>query len=631
MQGSTDKFRKGLSLAAQSFADACPVPVFVTLPDTEHVYLNPEMLHALGRSNDESISHQHRIFTPRAKIELQGISDGPTGATSVTLSLLRHDGTEFEANFKVVLLRDEANQLVLYGTSLLPLQGAKPNSDRFEDTGAIDDQNRDSNLERQVFRFAERSNVGLLVVDENGSVRYANATLERILAKKKEQILGKTLPQLIRAYSADTFHRRVIAKLRNREGGTQTIEAQVEGMGRRELNLRWHQISENSRVTGLVVTDVTTTMIRQRCRHALAQLSTAAEVDEILRGLREGVQADTVALLTVWSERASEVTIERIFESRSDDESQAIATKVAKPILAAAKEYLLRHGSLRLTHKMTSEASSDGRTLMLRPIEDSSGRVEGFIALTLRPAPDGWVVYEEEMANFARRIALRYESDRRALEVVERRKRESLEQLARGIAHDFNNVLMSIYGHLQLIERKVQKLDDEKFARNVEHALRSSERGKQLVSAMIAFSENTMPSLVSTNVSELAHKEVDTFKGLVRSQIAIEVTIEEQCFLMADPLTLAHAIQSLLLNARDAVEAARRSREDEYEPLIKLKVCHESNQKRQREVVISVTDNGQGMSEAVKERIFDPFYTTREPGSGTGLGMTVVQATMARL
>lgn len=226
----------------------------------------------------------------------------------------------------------------------------------------------------------------------------------------------------------------------------------------------------------------------------------------------------------------------------------------------------------------------------------------------------------------ARILTLHDMTDRKALEMqlLRSQRMESLGTLAGGIAHDLNNLLSPIMLGVQALLRNNT---DEKQTKILSMIEQSTRRGAELVRQVLNFARgsDTTRELVSP-AAALAEVQRLIAKSFPDS-ISIHLT---ECrsdipFLLADATQLHQVLMNLVLNARDAMPrggtltiSAQFVRVDS-----EFKLSHRTA-KEGDFVLFTIQDTGVGISEDVKQHIFEPFYTTKEPGKGTGLGLYTV-------
>lgn len=203
-------------------------------------------------------------------------------------------------------------------------------------------------------------------------------------------------------------------------------------------------------------------------------------------------------------------------------------------------------------------------------------------------------------------------------------KMEAVGQLAGGIAHDFNNQLMSIMGYAELL---FNRLDDVNLRNDVENILRASKRASDLTSNLLAFSRKGKYLSMPVNVHKIIEEVVSILEHSIDKRIEVKRVFKAgSAIINGDPTQLQNALLNLSLNARDALPNGGElvfttenvkmedvfSRED-WSKAVKgsyLKIC--------------VIDDGVGMNDEMKKHIFEPFYTTKGPGKGTGMGLASV-------
>lgn len=207
-------------------------------------------------------------------------------------------------------------------------------------------------------------------------------------------------------------------------------------------------------------------------------------------------------------------------------------------------------------------------------------------------------------------------------------KMESLGQLTGGIAHDFNNLLTVILGSLSIVSRHVSH--DPKLSGLVENAIKGAQRGASLTQRMLAFARTQELKLERLEVSDVIHGMADMTQRSLGPMIQIEARLPlGLASIMADLPQLELALLNLMTNARDAmpnggtiVMAARNACADEGNTM---------GMKPGDYVCLSVTDTGTGMEESVVSKATDPFFTTKEVGKGTGLGLAMVRGFIEQL
>lgn len=209
---------------------------------------------------------------------------------------------------------------------------------------------------------------------------------------------------------------------------------------------------------------------------------------------------------------------------------------------------------------------------------------------------------------------------------------EALGTLAAGMAHDFNNMLTGIAGYAHLLQSQVKACGE--IAEQVNRILQLVERGKALTDRILTFTGKRKIKKVTVSMNEF----LEEFAGLVRRLLpeTIRVSLSlptKEFFCSFDPGLIEQALMNLCVNARDAMQGkgtlelkleALSLSEEYFAPHPWFREIEKAD-KAGDYLVISVSDTGVGMSEETQRHIFEPFYTTKPPGEGTGLGLAMVQ------
>lgn len=207
------------------------------------------------------------------------------------------------------------------------------------------------------------------------------------------------------------------------------------------------------------------------------------------------------------------------------------------------------------------------------------------------------------------------QTDRRGLDrqLREAQRMEGVGQLTGGIAHDFNNLLAAISGNLQLLHQELYS--DEALSSRLIRAMDATERASAVTQRLLAFARQQTLQPRMTDVNGLVTNLLDLVEYSLGA--GIEVATEFDPALkqtMIDPVQLESAILNLVFNSRDAMPEGGK---------ISIRTWSETSC-GDEQVRISVTDTGQGMPPEVLSRIYEPFFTTKEKGRGTGLGLSMV-------
>jgi two-component system cell cycle sensor histidine kinase/response regulator CckA len=233
---------------------------------------------------------------------------------------------------------------------------------------------------------------------------------------------------------------------------------------------------------------------------------------------------------------------------------------------------------------------------------------------------------ERELATAHLEHASKQTTDRSRLEpqLLQAQKLEGIGRLAGGVAHDFNNLITIILGYAQMALDELPQQDPLREA--MDEIVKAAMHGGSLTRQLLAFSrrQTTQPRDIAMN--EVVRDFEKMLKRLIGEDIDMVLSLDAEAgTVRADPYQIEQIIMNLAINARDAmpdggklfIETSRFEASVEFARL-HLAVLPGTY------VLLSVSDTGTGMPPEVKERIFEPFYTTKDPGKGTGLGLSTV-------
>lgn len=208
-------------------------------------------------------------------------------------------------------------------------------------------------------------------------------------------------------------------------------------------------------------------------------------------------------------------------------------------------------------------------------------------------------------------------------------KMEAIGQLTGGIAHDFNNMLASIMGYTELARDGLVQYENKKLEGYLDEVYVSSERARDLVAQMLAFSSGSAEKLEPFILSPLIKESLQMLGSTLPLSIEVELQLDDDLSITTNPVQLHQLIINLCINAMDAMEGkgqitigSKRVNNIKTE----CSSCHE--EVRGDYIQVFIRDNGAGITTDQLERIFDPFYTTKELSStkGTGMGLAMVHS-----
>lgn len=203
-------------------------------------------------------------------------------------------------------------------------------------------------------------------------------------------------------------------------------------------------------------------------------------------------------------------------------------------------------------------------------------------------------------------------------------KMEGIGRLAGGVAHDFNNLLSVITGYTHLLADRLEPSSPLRI--NTDNVLKAADRAASLIRQLLAFSRKQILAPRVLDLSVLVQEIGEMLPHLIGEDIELQIVAGKRIgHIKADPAQIEQVIMNLAVNARDAMpdggklilETANVELDEEY-------ARTHSSVSPGDYVMLAISDTGSGMTEETKKHLFEPFYTTKEPGKGTGLGLSTI-------
>ena len=203
-------------------------------------------------------------------------------------------------------------------------------------------------------------------------------------------------------------------------------------------------------------------------------------------------------------------------------------------------------------------------------------------------------------------------------------KMEAIGTLAGGIAHDFNNILSAILGYAEL--SLLDSADNPSLQDHMSKILEAGERAKDLVQQILTFSRHSKQELQPLRIKTVIREALKLIRASLPTTIEIRQHLLSDSAVLSDPTQIHQVLMNLCSNAAHAMQEKGGLLEVHLcEVVIDAKTARSHLElKPGKYLRLSVSDTGCGIDPATRERIFDPFYTTKDRGKGTGMGLAVV-------
>ncbi|MBM4130498.1 PAS domain S-box protein, partial [bacterium] len=316
----------------------------------------------------------------------------------------------------------------------------------------------------------------------------------------------------------------------------------------------------------------------------------------------------------------------RLACNRADGGTPVLATVAPGSVPAPLRFVLEAEGPLVATD--TGDEAGALRAPLLAVRLARRARALGLIAVAGRPGgyrPEDLDMIAAVATDLAPLVQSRLAAETADAQAAQARKLQSLGVMAGGIAHDFNNILQAILGFSALAREDAH--DPARLAADLDRVQRATLRGRDLVQRLLHFSRPEDAAAASLDPLPLLEEVARELRASQPPAIRVEVAVAPGCgSARAAPEQLQQALFNLAVNAAQAMGAAGGT--------LRLSAARENTAiddprlpaawRGRDACVFTVADTGPGIPDEIRARLFDPFFTTRAVGQGTGLGLSVV-------
>jgi PAS domain S-box-containing protein len=260
--------------------------------------------------------------------------------------------------------------------------------------------------------------------------------------------------------------------------------------------------------------------------------------------------------------------------------------------------------------RVRKDGSRFWASVVVDAIRDDDGTLIGFAKIT---------------RDLTERREAQLQLERSREELFQAQKMEAVGQLTGGLAHDFNNLLTGISGSLELLRTRIAQGRLSELDRYFTSALGATSRAAALTHRLLAFARRQTLDPKPTDANRLIATMEDLVQRTVGPRIRLEAALAVGLWpTVCDPNQLENALLNLCINARDAMPDGGQLTIETANTWLDERGARERDMEPGQYVAICVTDTGDGMTPDVLARAFDPFYTTKPMGQGTGLGLSMV-------
>lgn len=456
--------------------------------------------------------------------------------------------------------------------------------------------------EQRLFAILDNAGEGIIIIDEDGQIESFNQAAESIFGFDTGQAIGDRISNLI-------------PELAEIDGRTLSLDDKTDSLvgdlstGRRMVGrLQDGRISpilvtmtdlrlDREHVYILIVHDLTAEEEREKRLLTFWQVMEQSPIGIVITDTRGQIEYVNPHFCNVTGYSAKEV------EGLNPRFLRTEATKaeVYSDLWSTITSGFVWRGVFQ-NCKKNGELFWESNTIC--PVRDAAGNIAHYIAL------------KEDITEHR-------EKDRMLTQAM---KMDVVGRMTSGIAHDFNNLLTIIMGNLQFLEMELENDDPNDFGELVTDAMSAAIDGSNLIKQLLIFTRREEPDVQPTEIGRFMEELQPLLKRTISSDIEISQEISADAgTVLIDGNRLESAVLNLVINARDAMPDGGR---------LKISLRRVSLEKPEPVegglispgdyLFLEIADTGTGMSEEVRQKVLEPFFTTKPGTSGTGLGLSMV-------
>ena len=452
--------------------------------------------------------------------------------------------------------------------------------------------------------YFDHSPVGYQSLDENGCILDVNQTWLNLLGYEKEEVLGKWFGDFLHPEEKELFRQRFSTLIQS----TETVRGVVVS-----LRLKSGQLM-TAEYTVRIGRDNQGNFLRTHC---------------VFQDISERIKAEA-------SLKESEIKFRSYIENSpygiflwdGNGRFQDANAAACKMSGYAYRDLLELSITDVVLEESRTEALDEFENLIARgcssielPFRQKSGEKIFCSVDSVRLGPDKYLGFVQDVTS--RKLA-EIEREKLQEQLTQAQKMEAIGRLAGGVAHDFNNLLTAIQGFSELLQSALAPGDPLK--KDVEEIQKAADSAASLTSQLLTFSRK---QIASPKVLDL-NKKISSSEKMLRRIIGEDINFTflpgaDTGNVFIDPGQVDQILINLIINSRDAMPDGGSLSISTGKVAVKSIDCNTCGNGLPGDFVrLSVTDSGTGMDEETLKNVFEPFYTTKDSGKGTGLGLATI-------
>ena len=549
-------------------------------------YWNPAAERMFGYSPEEAIGQELYLFLApeefhhdykRGFDEFKETGQGPVIGKTADFIAVNKDGNQFP---------------IEVSTSALEIKGEWHSAGIIRDISErkqAEEALRDS--EGQYRNLVDNALVGVYKTDLEGNILYVNEALIKMMEFESLEDM-KSVGVLARYSNLED--RDIFIKTLKRTGKINNFEVDILTKSGGVKNVILTGALEGDSIAGMIL-DITE---RKHAVEERIRLATAVEqaAESVIISDRSG----TIQYVNPAFERLSGFTKEDIVGQnfrvlKSDKHDEDFYWQMWKQISSGEA------WAGRINNRMKDGSLREFETT-ISPLRDGSENIVNFVSVN---------------RDVTQEVALE-------AQLLQAQKMEAVGTLAGGIAHDFNNLLQVIQGYTEVLLHGLN--EDPSNYEALQKIHRSAKRGAELTRQLLTFSRKVQSERRPLDLNQEVEQVRNLLERTIPKMIEIELYLSEtDAIVSADPVQVEQALMNLAVNAMDAMPEGGKIILETERAVLDEEFCKAHLGAKPGEyVLLSISDTGHGMNKEILEHVFEPFYTTKEVGKGTGLGLAMV-------
>ena len=445
--------------------------------------------------------------------------------------------------------------------------------------------------EKQYRNLVDNALVGIYKTDLEGNILYANEALINMLEFESYEDM-KSVGVLAR-YS-DLGDRDTFIKTIKETGKANDFEVDLLTKSGAVRNVILTGVLEGGVISGMIL-DITE---RQQAVEERIRLATAVEqaAESVIISDRRGTIHYVNPAFERLSGFGSEDIVGKNFRILKSDRHDETFYREMWKMITSGKAW-----AGRISNRMKDGSLRQFETT-ISPIRDKNGVIANFVSVN---------------RDVTQEVALE-------AQLFQAQKMEAVGTLAGGIAHDFNNLLQVIQGYTEVLQNEVGR--NKYGLEALQKIHRSAKRGAELTRQLLTFSRKVQSERRPLDLNREVEQVKKLLERTIPKMIEIELYLSENpAVVSADPIQVEQTIMNLAVNAKDAMPEGGKIVIETDRVRLDEKFCKTHLGARPGDyVLLSISDTGHGMNREIVDHVFEPFYTTKDVGKGTGLGLAMV-------